>query len=120
VSNEFWLFSYGTLRQAAVQMSVFERELASHPDKLPGFRVDVLKITDPHVIAVSGSDAHPILRRGAHGDSVDGAALSVTANDLGRADAYEAAEYVRVRVALASGRRAYVYLHRDDVEPAGA
>jgi hypothetical protein len=116
--SESWLFSYGTLRQPNVQLAVFGRRLESNPDSLPGFRVEVLTITDPEVIAVSGSAAHPILRRGAAGESVAGSALAVTAEDLSRADGYEAADYVRVGVDLASGRRAFVYLHCDDVTAA--
>lgn len=57
------LFSYGTLRQRDVQREVFRRELDGHPDEIAGYELDTLVITDPAVIATSGSDRHPILRR---------------------------------------------------------
>lgn len=55
------LFSYGTLRQPDVQLATFGRQLDGHRDAIVGFDLDYLTITDPHVIATSGSDRHPIL-----------------------------------------------------------
>ncbi len=110
----YWLFSYGTLRQPEVQDEVFGRRLEGFPDSLPGFRIETLRITDEAVIALSGSAEHPILRRGDPAVSVSGVALAVQQSDLAKADAYEAADYQRVSVPLASGRAAFVYLHVDD------
>ena len=56
------LFSYGTLRLAEVQRSTFGRELDGRPDAIVGYDLDYVTITDPDVVAVSGSDRHPILR----------------------------------------------------------
>ncbi|MFI0741396.1 hypothetical protein ACH4PU_25450 [Streptomyces sp. NPDC021100] len=56
------LFSYGTPRQAEVQRSLFGRELTGVPDALPGYRLATVEITDPHVVVLSGSAHHPILR----------------------------------------------------------
>jgi gamma-glutamylcyclotransferase (GGCT)/AIG2-like uncharacterized protein YtfP len=109
-----WLFSYGTLRQPRVQQELFGRMVESVPDVLPGFRLDLLAIVDAQVIALSGSDVHPVLRRGAQSDEVVGSALRLTAQDLRRTDSYEVSEYVRVEVALRSGKRAFAYVHRDD------
>lgn len=113
------LFSYGTLRQSAVQMAVFGHALESRPDALPGYELALVKITDPEVIRLSGSDAHPILRR-AHDPSsrVEGDALLVTSADVVAADAYEVADYTRVIVRLESGERAYAYLATSDVDGA--
>lgn len=107
-----WLFSYGTLRQPEVQRAVFGRELDSQPDALPGFVVDSVPIVDPAVIAASGSDRHPILRRVDGAPPVPGAALAIRESDLGPADRYEADDYERVTVTLASGRRAFAYVAR--------
>ncbi|WP_240037176.1 gamma-glutamylcyclotransferase family protein [Leifsonia flava] len=105
------LFSYGTLRLASVQRGTFGAELPTRDDALPGFRLGVLKITDPHVIALSGSDEHPILERTDDpADSVAGSVLELTPEQLAAADAYEVADYVRVTVTLASGTRAWVYV----------
>ncbi len=51
-----YLFSYGTLRQREVQLSVFGRELEMLHDALPGFELGTVRIVDPEVIAKSGSD----------------------------------------------------------------
>ena len=112
MSVTHWLFSYGTLRQPEVQVDLFGRTLETVEDSLPGFRIEQLRITDPEVIALSGSDEHPVLRRG--GEAVSGSALAVTTADLEHADRYEVDDYVRIAVTLASGRNAFVYIHRDD------
>lgn len=104
------LFSYGTLRQADVQLTLFGRAVPTTDDSLPGHRLDWLVITDPEVIATSGSDRHPILRRGSPCDSVAGAYLELDNDELARADAYEVDDYTRVRVTLASRVEAWVYI----------
>ena len=55
------LFSYGTLRQPEVQRATFGREIEGRPDAIIGYDLDYVTITDPNVIATSGSDRHPIL-----------------------------------------------------------
>jgi len=112
MSVTHWLFAYGTLRQPEVQVDLFGRTLETVEDSLPGFRIEQLRITDPEVIALSGSDEHPVLRRG--GEAVSSSALAVTTADLEHADRYEVDDYVRIAVTLASGRNAFVYIHRDD------
>ena len=66
------------------------------------------------MIALSGADVHPVLRRGGEGDEVAGSALRVSGRDLTRADLYEVSDYVRIDAVLKSGKRAFVYVHRDD------
>ncbi|MBH0775665.1 gamma-glutamylcyclotransferase family protein [Nocardia bovistercoris] len=56
------LFSYGTLRQPEVQREVFGRELDGRADEITGYALSELTITDPTVIATSGSAVHPVLR----------------------------------------------------------
>ena len=108
------LFSYGTLRQPEVQLALFGRPVPTVDDALPGFRLEWLAITDPAVIATSGSDRHPILRRGTPADSVSGAYLELDDTDLAAADDYEVDDYRRVGVTLASGVSAEVYIAADD------
>jgi hypothetical protein len=105
-----YLFAYGTLRQPAVQQALFGRLVPTAEDALPGFRLDWLVITDPGVIATSGSDRHPILRPGAPGDQVPGVRLELTDDELARADEYEVDDYVRVPAKLASGRDGWAYV----------
>ena len=57
------LFSYGTLQQAAVQLSTFGRLLAGQPDELVGFELSVLRVEDPRFVAASGRSqlAHAVM-----------------------------------------------------------
>ena len=48
-----FLFSYGTLQLEAVQMATFGRQLAGTSDALRGFELDLLKIEDQTVVAIS-------------------------------------------------------------------
>jgi gamma-glutamylcyclotransferase (GGCT)/AIG2-like uncharacterized protein YtfP len=105
------LFSYGTLRQAEVQTATFGRELDGRTDAIIGFELDWLTITDPHVIATSGSDRHPILKPSQRADAtVEGTVFEVSSADLAAADEYEVADYRRVAVPLRSGQQAWVYV----------
>jgi gamma-glutamylcyclotransferase (GGCT)/AIG2-like uncharacterized protein YtfP len=105
------LFSYGTLRQREVQLTTFGRELRGRPDAIVGFELDHVTITDPHVIATSGSDRHPILRPSDRPDAqVEGTVFSITEVELAAADEYEVDDYRRVLAPLRSGGRAWVYV----------
>ena len=104
------LFSYGTLRQPEVQSTLFGRLVPTVDDTLPGFRLETVTITDPEVIATSGSAVHPILRRADAADTVAGAFLELDEAELAAADDYEVDDYERVSVVLASGLKAWVYV----------
>lgn len=108
------LFSYGTLQLEAVQLSTFGRRLAGQADQLPGYRLDLLEIKDPAVVATSGQTHHPVLVRSADGDvpgsPIPGTVFAITPAELAQADAYEVADYQRTRVTLVSGRQAWVYV----------
>lgn len=106
-----WLFSYGTLRDPAVQLATFGRELEGQPDGLLGHATQWLEITDPDVLATSGQSHHPIVvRTGLDTDVVPGHVLRLTAAELAGADAYEVGDYRRVPARLASGIEAWVYV----------
>ena len=106
------VFSYGTLRFARVQRSLYGEEVPTTADALPGYRLDWILITDPDVVATSGTDQHPILRKGAQEDRVEGAFLELTDDQLAATDDYEVDDYVRTEVVLASGVFAWAYLER--------
>lgn len=92
-------------------MSVFGRRLEGDSDQLPGYRLTTVKITDPEVVRISGSDEHPMLRASDDlSDCVDGVVFEITEDDLCAADAYEDDSYVRASVTLSSGTRSWVYL----------
>jgi gamma-glutamylcyclotransferase (GGCT)/AIG2-like uncharacterized protein YtfP len=105
------LFSYGTLRQREVQLATFGRELEGYVDAIIGYALDYVTITDPHVIATSGSDRHPILRPTDRPDAhVDGTVFSISDAELAAADEYEVDDYRRSSVPLRSGPRGWVYV----------
>lgn len=90
------LFSYGTLQQDSVQLASFGRVLKGAPDALPGWRREMVEITDPDVLAKSGARFHPIVVPGAASDTVAGMVFEITAAELASADRYEVADYTRV------------------------
>jgi len=106
-----WLFAYGTLQQGNVQLALFGRTLEGRADVLSGYAITPLVITDPDVIATSGSALHTVAREtGDPRDEVPGTALRISAAELGAADAYEVADVRRVAVLLRSGLAAFVYV----------
>lgn len=108
--GEVWLFSYGTLRPE-VQLALFGRLLDGQPDVLPGYAVSPLEITDPDVIATSGTAQHTIARKTGHPlDELRGMVFRITPAEIAAADAYEVAECKRVTVRLGSGIDAFVYV----------
>ena len=105
------LFSYGTLRQREVQLTTFGRELNGHADAIVGYELGWVTIADPHVIATSGSDRHPILKPSDRpGAAVEGTVFTITEVELAAADEYEVDDYQRVLVPLRSGGQAWVYV----------
>jgi Gamma-glutamyl cyclotransferase, AIG2-like len=105
------LFSFGTLQLEAVQRSTFGRVPQGEPDQLPGYRLGLIEITDPQVLALSAQTHHPMLiHTGRPEDRVDGTVFAITPEELAQADAYEVADYKRQRVTLASGLAAWVYV----------
>jgi hypothetical protein len=87
----------------------FGRLLEGREDRLPGYRLGQLEITDPDVLARSEARFHPIAEP-SPGDEVAGTVFEVTEAELEAADAYEVADYARVAVRLKSGVEAWVYV----------
>ncbi|OBB78942.1 hypothetical protein A5760_21355 [Mycobacterium colombiense] len=105
------LFSYGTLQQPDVQRATFGRELTGHRDAIVGYELEYVTITDPHIVATSGSYRHPILRPSNRPDAhVDGTVFAISEADLAAADEYEVDEYRRTEVPLRSGATAWAYV----------
>jgi Gamma-glutamyl cyclotransferase, AIG2-like len=109
--DEILLFSYGTLRQENVQLATFARRLEGRPDSLAGFALSPMAITDPHVVAASGSSVHTIARpSGNPADRIPGMVFRLTPAELDSADRYESGPIERIRVRLESGDEAFVYV----------
>lgn len=110
------LFSYGTLRDPAIQVAVFGRTVIGTADDLLGYVRTSLEVRDPDFIAAHGS-WHSIVRHtGRDHDRTAGIVLELTDAELAMADAYEPAGYLRVSARFASGRDGWVYA--EDGSPA--
>ena len=108
--TEHLVFSYGTLRLPSVQAALFGGPVPMVDDALVGWRLDEVEITDPAVIAASGTDRHLILRPGGTGDLVAGAVLTVDDAGLEAVDDYEVDDYVRVMASTIAGREVWVFV----------
>jgi hypothetical protein len=107
------LFSYGTLQLENVQLANFGRLLKGAADTLVGFTQELIEITDPNTLALSGKRFHPIVVRSLdQADRVAGMVFEITSEELAKADAYEVEDYQRVEATLASGLTAWVYAKR--------
>ncbi|ATG47515.1 gamma-glutamylcyclotransferase family protein [Celeribacter ethanolicus] len=105
------LFSYGTLQLEPVQLSSFGRLLNGETDAMPGFRKEMIEITDPEVLEKSGERFHPVVMPSADpSDRVEGMVFEITESELAAADRYEVSDYTRIEVGLCSGKTAWVYV----------
>jgi hypothetical protein len=105
------LFSYGTLQLDAVQIASFGRLLHGIDDRMPGFRKEMVEITDPEVLKTSGERYHPIVIPSDNpDDEVAGKVFEISRKELTAADAYEVSDYKRIQVVLRSGIVAWVYV----------
>jgi hypothetical protein len=105
------LFSYGTLQYPEVQKTSFGRLLDGTDDAMPGFRREMVEITDPDVIAKSGERFHPIVMPSENPeDAVSGKVFQISNAELAAADRYEVSDYKRIEVVLKSGLTAWVYV----------
>ena len=103
------VFSYGTLQEERVQLATFGRLLHGQRDELPGFEPGSVPIDDP---ASEGTHYDNALFNGRGDSRVRGMVFELTDAELAAADEYEAdAMYERISVTLASGTRAWVYVH---------
>ena len=91
-------------------MASFGRLLKGAPDALPGWKRELVEITDPDVLTKSGARFHPIVVPGAPSDEVPGTVFEITEDELNAADRYEVADYKRVAARLKSGLQAFVYV----------
>jgi gamma-glutamylcyclotransferase (GGCT)/AIG2-like uncharacterized protein YtfP len=110
------LFSYGTLQLETAQISAFGRTLSGQPDELPGCEPSSVRIEDPKAAADLGRTHYANVTFNGRKDSrVSGTVYEITDAELAAADRYEEdAAYRRIAAVLASGKQAWVYVHRAD------
>ncbi|MBK7393213.1 MAG: gamma-glutamylcyclotransferase [Chloracidobacterium sp.] len=104
-----YLFSYGTLQKAKVQLRLFGRLLNGTKDSLAGYKASKVEITDEAFLAKGEQSVQRTATLSADG-KIEGVVFELTADELALADTYEPAGYSRVEVTLASGKQAWVYL----------
>lgn len=104
-----YLFSYGTLQKAEVQLKLFGRLLNGTKDSLSGYKTSEVEISDEAFLA-RGEQSKQLTIVVSDGDHLDGMVFEVAADELTRTDKYEPAEYSRVEVMLVSGKIAWIYL----------
>jgi len=107
------LFSYGSLQEENVQLSIFGRRLEGQRDELPGSALSSVRIADPQVVDATGMTHYANVQFNGRSDSrVSGTVFEITDAELAAADQYEEpAAYKRVLALLASGKQAWVYIH---------
>ena len=111
------LFAYGTLQYPDVQREHFGRLLGGTADALTGFRLRRIVNADPEVVRISGESHYPVLVPDDQGSQrVTGTLYWLTTQELEAADIYEAEDYERRRVALESGKEAWVYVAAPGLE----
>ena len=110
-----FLFSYGTLQEARVQMSTLGRRLEGTKDELVGCEPAFVPIEDPAIAAATGRTHHAnVLFNGNEKSRVPGMVFEVSDAELANLDAYEARfAYERVAGMLASGRLAWLYVSKE-------
>ncbi len=108
-----FLFSYGTLQKEQVQIETFGRLLLGKKDKLIGYRLGYVEITDPEVLRKSGQKYHPILKFSADKkDMVQGVLFEVTEEEILLADEYEVDDYQRIETTFESGAKGFIYIEK--------
>ena len=106
-----YLFSYGTLQKDKVQMDLFGRLLNGTKDSLPGYRADVIEITDEEFLSKGDGRLQRIaVNTNDKNDAIEGMVFEVSSEELLHADKYEPPNYKRTKVILASGKEAWIYV----------
>ncbi len=113
------IFSYGSLQQEAVQVSVYGRVLRGEPDALAGWVQTRIEVPKSHKAASLGTTHYAnVVRSPQTSTSVEGTVLELTELELNASDEYEReAGYARVMITLASGRSAWVYVSAGSLAP---
>ncbi|WP_019670505.1 DUF4286 family protein [Eudoraea adriatica] len=96
-----YLFTYGTLQQENIQLTVFSRTLSGFNDVLSGYR-----LSDEKVVGV-----YPVMHPSENpADFVHGRVYMCSNKEILEADKYEGPAYKRIKVVLNSGISAWAYI----------
>lgn len=107
------LFSYGTLQKRRVQLKLFGRLLSGAKDILKSYKLSSLEITDESFLA-KGEEKFQLtlIPSNDEADIVEGMVFEISEEELLLADKYEPDNYKRAKVALLSGKEAWIYVAR--------
>lgn len=102
IMTKLLLFAYGTLQHKNIQLNVFNREIQGESDQLIGYEMGEIHIDH---------ETYPAIKLSKNTNAiVKGTVYEIDTDDLMNADEYEGCEYERIKVQLASGRNAWVYI----------
>lgn len=108
------LFSYGTLQLEKVQIENYGRILKGERDRLIGYKVENVQITDSTVLAKSQLEYHPIAIKSINNDDfIEGMIFKITDTELAETDKYEVREYCRILETFESGKKAWIYVAKN-------
>jgi len=103
------LFSYGTLQKTQVQLKLFGRLLNGAKDILSGYKLSPIEIKEKSFLA-KGEDKNQMTLIPSKDEMVEGTVFEISEEELLLADKYEPENYKRLKVALESGKEAWIYL----------
>lgn len=91
-------------------MDLFGRKLIGESDRLKGYKIRPVIISD-HAFLARGEDQNQKIAIPTNNpaDKIEGTAFEVSEDELIQSDQYEPVDYKRVMVQLESGRSAWVY-----------
>lgn len=96
-----YLFTYGTLQQEDIQLTVFSRTLSGFSDTLSGY-----KLSDEKVVGI-----YPVMQNSdVPTDFVNGRVYMCSNKEILDVDKYEGPAYKRIKVTLNSGKSAWAYI----------
>ena len=108
------LFSYGTLQLEKVQIENYGRILKGERDRLIGYKIENLQITDSTVLSKSQLEYHPIAVKSTNNDDfIEGMIFQITDTELAETDKYEVSEYHRILETFESGKKAWIYVAKN-------
>ncbi|HUR66385.1 MAG TPA: gamma-glutamylcyclotransferase family protein [Chitinophagaceae bacterium] len=106
-----YLFSYGTLQYEKTQLEIFGKVLLGTPDILDGYKLFTIEIRDPIFLARGEARSQSTLVRTNYlADHVEGTVFEINREELQLTDKYEPGNYQRIKVALRSGKEAWIYM----------
>lgn len=106
-----YIFSYGTLQKEKVQLELFGRVLTGSGDTLAGYKVSIIEIKDELFLSKGEQKfQQTVIISNDKNDSIKGMAFEITEEELQAADKYEPDNYKRVKIVLASGKEAWIYV----------